>query len=115
MNVEIKGKISIKQCKETMKNLNQKLNMKKKNANEERSSNNKVFFEQIIVETNKEVVFKKRKPFFHTKRFTCMNYVVNDNATKLVASYNTFQEKKNQQWQILCGIIVLNAIAERHK
>jgi hypothetical protein len=30
MNVEIKGKISIKQCKETMKNLNQKLNMKKK-------------------------------------------------------------------------------------
>jgi hypothetical protein len=44
-----------------------------------------------------------------------MNYVVNDNATKLVASYNKFQEEKNQQWQILCGIIVLNAIAERHK
>ncbi|KAJ6947578.1 hypothetical protein NC651_002072 [Populus alba x Populus x berolinensis] len=30
MNAEIKGKISIIQCKRTMENLNHKLNMKKK-------------------------------------------------------------------------------------
>ena len=44
-----------------------------------------------------------------------MNYVVNDNATKLVASYNTFQQQKKQQWQILYGTIVLNEIVERYK